>query len=293
MTWKKISGERLATQYIPETKAMDTGEEEEEIIVVPEEIPQVEPEKTPAPVQEPVKEPQRVGSWKSISQEAGGEEAPVKKEPKKVKGEIIGYRHGLAAKRDGQWMLHSPIKPLPWERGHVTAACGNGKDHEAPQKDCRCGLYAKWDEPGIASEFGNHEWITQVKAWGRVIPGSKGFRAQHMQITGLRPPKCEQCEEPATHMISANPDALSGRPTCADHMPESISGGSIKVHATPVGEVAKELSDFYGGATVRNHGEEWDDDDSMADFEKDIKGKDAYGWNSSKRWARIGQTFPK
>ena len=118
-----------------------------------------------------------------------------------------------------------------------------------------------------------------------------------MQITGIRPPKCEQCENPATHMISANPEALSGRPTCQDHMPDTISGGKIQVHATPIEDVAKELSDYYGGAEVRKHGETWGQED-MAEFEKDYAGKEVYGsaWKTIRtpgNWARIGWSFPK
>ena len=284
MTWKKVEKLILAIHYIPEYKAMDTGEEEEEIIVIPESVPNAVPERQPVREPEQVPVPQKVGAEKPDE-----EDIPAQK--RTVNGELIGYRHGLVAKRDGQWILHSPIKPMPWDRGPVTAACGSGRDHEAPQKSCRCGLYAKWDESGLASEFGNHEWITQVKAWGRVIPGSKGFRAQHMQITGIRPPKCEQCDEPATHMISANPAALSGRPSCQDHMPESIGGGKIQIHATSVADVAKELSDYYGGAEVRNYGEDWGIGD-MAHFEKDFANKETYGskWKSvSDGWKRTTQ----
>lgn len=280
------------TSQVQDWHMMRPDEDEKRFTIKPKEFPVEQPQPIKVPVKEPVKVPEKV----PVKVGAYDDEEVATKPTQTVNGELIGYRHGLVAKRDGQWMLHSPIRPMPWERGVVTASCGNNQDHEAPSPGCRCGMYALWDEAGVTEEFGNHEWITQVKAWGRVIPGSKGFRTQHMQVTGIRPPKCEQCDKPASHMISANDNALSGRPTCEEHMPESIASGKIKIKATPIGDIAKELSNYYGGAQIKNQGEDWDNNDEMKEFEHDISGLSAYGtrWaKTSGHWARVGLIYPK
>lgn len=287
MSWKRVTGITKSAFKLPEWKLMKTDEDEEEWTVIPEDVPT----DVPVPVKEPVKEPQKVPASRRAQVEDLDEPGEKKSKPERtVKGELLGYRHGLASKRDGQWILHSPIKPMPWERGVAEASCGAGRDHVAPQKDCSCGLYAKHTEPSLNNDYGTHEWVTQVKAWGKVCTGVAApdvMRAQYMQISGIRPPKCEQCDKPASHLISANESALSGRPTCEDHKPDTISGGKIKVVATPVEEVSKALSDYYGGAKVVPHGKSWSDDEGMDEFEKQFEK------GSSESWARVGYTFPK
>lgn len=60
--------------------------------------------------------------------------------------------------------------------------------HIAPDERCECGIYGLWsiDNPSSyeAYVFGNMPIITVVKATGKVLIGTKGFRAQNVEISG-------------------------------------------------------------------------------------------------------------
>lgn len=196
----------------------------------------------------------------------------------------IGYRFAVAAKQDGQWMFHSPMQPMPWPRGKAQAGTERcGHDHVAPDENCQCGLYAKGSEESLMESYpqdAKNGWITQVKMDGKLhtgrMPGT--IRSQYMQVMGIRPPKCENCDEPATHLIQLRPENLSGLPVCKEHRPETISQSENAPIAIPIHDVAKSLSDYYGGAKIVPHGKDWNDDDEpssdvddMYEFEKQFK----------------------
>jgi hypothetical protein len=56
--------------------------------------------------------------------------------------------------------------------------------HEAPEKDCTCGIYCYYNTENSHWQQGAD---AQVKAWGKIRKGSEGFKAQHVQITHVRP----------------------------------------------------------------------------------------------------------
>lgn len=270
--WKRISGVHVAGHPVHEFKMMRHDEDEKRFTVVPTGVPQEQPVQEPAkePAREPVKEPEKV------PEKVAGENMDISDKPKTINGEFLGYKRALVAKHDGQWKMHSPSQNHAWERGVSTAACAKGQ-HEAPGDNCMCGLYATWHEDDLPAEgYQDNEWTAQVKAWGEVLTGEsrpRVMRAQHMQIIGIRPPTCEQCEKPSDWCISASEQNMGGRPVCDEHKPDEISGSDSPVHLRNVHDVAKELSDFYGGAKVVKRGEPWDSDrpDDMSDLEKSFK----------------------
>jgi hypothetical protein len=51
-------------------------------------------------------------------------------------------------------------------------------EHKAPHKPCKCGIYAAY-EPKIVVGYADIKRVFGImEAWGKVIPGSNGFRAE-------------------------------------------------------------------------------------------------------------------
>jgi hypothetical protein len=62
--------------------------------------------------------------------------------------------------------------------------------HRAPQKGCSCGYWCYYT-PDYATDIGTSTaWtcLAAVEVWGDIVPGTKGVRAEHMQIVGILPP---------------------------------------------------------------------------------------------------------
>lgn len=109
-----------------------------------------------------------------------------------VPGTLRGYREWVPT-RNG---LQAINFPFIWKPGVNTAQCagfGGGRGlhalglegleglvHEAPVRDCTCGFYAK-HIPLHPSET----IAGVIKASGRVILGTTGFRAQYTEIEAL------------------------------------------------------------------------------------------------------------
>lgn len=53
--------------------------------------------------------------------------------------------------------------------------------HEPPNESCRCGLYARLDRDEVV----DGEVTGQIEAWGKIVKGAYGFRAQYARIKGL------------------------------------------------------------------------------------------------------------
>jgi len=90
----------------------------------------------------------------------------------------------------------------PWMQGtpypvEADATCGRGHHHRAPDLHCACGFYALREPP--------RTWMTprnvmlQVELSGKIIVGTKGYRAQHSQVLAVYLGQCE-CGLPASHV---------------------------------------------------------------------------------------------
>ena len=91
-------------------------------------------------------------------------------------------------------VLTGVVVPTLWEEPEMQASCSPYQRwplwgpvpaaHPAPDLDCRCGIYAmkspegtNWAEVGVWAEG-------PVRLWGRVLQGTKGYRADRARILG-------------------------------------------------------------------------------------------------------------
>jgi hypothetical protein len=92
---------------------------------------------------------------------------------------VVETRHGLR--------LASVIKDELWPLGEeLVAHCAADADHDAPQQECTCGIYAArepatvWtylrgrDDPPVVRRV-----LGRVALWGRVVEHEHGWRASH------------------------------------------------------------------------------------------------------------------
>jgi hypothetical protein len=105
-------------------------------------------------------------------------------EPALVPGELRGYR---------QFRLYSGgLYPVamdrmgPWSADTQRAACAKSIPHEAPDRDCQCGLYG-WYHPSDATGLPGGV-MAVVSASGRTILGDSGFRAAAARIEAVALP---------------------------------------------------------------------------------------------------------
>jgi hypothetical protein len=119
-----------------------------------------------------------------------------------VAGEIFGWK--VLALADDEQLYHasddphhivipttlaSPLEHALWPRHDwLYAVCTAGDpDHQPPVEDCTCGIYAV-AEPHSASEY---VWdaplsvLARVALAGKVIPGTRGWRAERARIVAL------------------------------------------------------------------------------------------------------------
>jgi len=126
------------------------------------------------------------------------------KEHELVPGVLRGYRQWRVAP-DGLLACNFPVR---WDRGINTAIHFGGgyvysdgttsthrgagnffrdrfpDEREAPVKGCTCGFYALHDPRDIST--GPAGWVGgSIKAYGRVILGDLGFKAQYAEIESL------------------------------------------------------------------------------------------------------------
>ena len=72
----------------------------------------------------------------------------------------------------------------PWQDGANTARClGHGHTPAAP--GCKCGFYA-YGTYGATCDYAEaRRLLAVVTCWGKVVPGTRGLRAQHARIEAI------------------------------------------------------------------------------------------------------------
>lgn len=98
---------------------------------------------------------------------------------------VIGYR---------QWNWDNyrlqSMKPGSWTNGSLTAEChhfsviDSPEKHRSPDLDCTCGIYAHY-LPIESYERQNSNVFGVVEASGKILMGTKGFRAEKVKILAL------------------------------------------------------------------------------------------------------------
>lgn len=130
-----------------------------------------------------------------------------------VYGEVIGHRFWGVIRHNGETRLRPYWVDLPWTGFVQEAICadrqGNPRTTDGtcadggpvPSLAHNCGMHGVWLETENKWESGSHKngvpVFGTVAAWGRVIPGKLGFRAQFVSVNSLEAPRCTtwQCEE--------------------------------------------------------------------------------------------------
>lgn len=114
-------------------------------------------------------------------------------EPDLVPGELRGFRQ-FDLREDGLYpLVHSETGA--WDGELERAACAVGREHPAPARDCRCGLYG-WYLPGSATvAIGPASAVISVR--GRCILGDRGFRAASAHIDAVALPAGVRWSPPA------------------------------------------------------------------------------------------------
>lgn len=124
-----------------------------------------------------------------------------------VAGPIIGYRCWHTTSRLP--LLLSNFNAELWRPGDVLQALchkqfDRGPNHHSPIRDCTCGIYAYSDPYQAAMDWATSDCSTghtdcpvcderasrlviagRIEAWGRVVPGTEGFRAQYARISAI------------------------------------------------------------------------------------------------------------
>lgn len=93
---------------------------------------------------------------------------------------VLGWRTwrvGRRAQRRAE--LIAPLAAVPWPPGRAMVASCGSTSHTPPGDRCRCGLYAAGDPGTLDWGPSETEVLGVVALWGRVVEGSRGWRASH------------------------------------------------------------------------------------------------------------------
>lgn len=128
----------------------------------------------------------------------------------RVSGMLTGYR-GWSVGRVGNDFRIFPVFrdwSAPYDKGVLTATCHSTEyrmKHSVPHLDCTCGFYASWSPEKIRDFTSSTNTFLQgrLKAFGKVLPGELGWRAQHVIVDGFYHPNCGVygCNNKATKYI--------------------------------------------------------------------------------------------
>lgn len=77
----------------------------------------------------------------------------------------------------------------PWTLGENIAKCRASRDHQVPDDDCGCGLWAYWQVPDALNPHGfGRPVLGVIEGYGRTLIGAKGFRCEKARIAALHFP---------------------------------------------------------------------------------------------------------
>jgi hypothetical protein len=101
---------------------------------------------------------------------------------------IVGWRAWRVVRRNGRLLLASPYVNVAWRPGSpLVAECHVGPaepepEHETPDPACACGIYASrlesLDWPAFVRTAPRPLVIGRVLLWGKVVEGTRGWRAE-------------------------------------------------------------------------------------------------------------------
>src|SRR5882757_73558 len=102
-------------------------------------------------------------------------------------GEVYALRTFRINTDDGTLVpVAQPAEYRAWAGGSAEATCARGRDHVAPDENCRCGVYAFGSVAEITRQYGQGQRVLAVVAChGKIIAGTKGLRAQRAKVVAL------------------------------------------------------------------------------------------------------------
>lgn len=111
--------------------------------------------------------------------------------PEPFVGEVRGVRRFRVQNNETLTPLFG--RPAPFRPGtnvaHCRAVMGPMLHHRggrpAPAEECRCGFYAYYRDDLDDYQFTFNTMQGVVEAWGKVITGNNGFRAENMRLVAL------------------------------------------------------------------------------------------------------------
>lgn len=152
-------------------------------------------------------------------------------DPTFIPAEIRGYRM-WTYRHDSGPLLRAVAMGYEWLRGVNKAFCAYRDDHEAPVKDCRatghgCGFYG-W-HTGFPDGFEDpirYPVLGVIRVSGRIILGTKGFRAEKAEIEALAPALPRTMQEGMVRDLAARYQVKymsSGEDAFAEFPPNDLS----------------------------------------------------------------------
>lgn len=119
-----------------------------------------------------------------------------------VPGVLRGYRHFRLSSAPPDGTLLSLNDMRPYAPGFHPAECTRRtpswsatndllRTHDAPQRDCTCGIYGWYNPKAIDQAFkpGYDRCTAVIEVKGRVVLGTKGFRAQAARVVAIALPE--------------------------------------------------------------------------------------------------------
>lgn len=111
--------------------------------------------------------------------------------PEPFVGEVRGVRRFRV--RNSETLTPIFGRPAPFRPGTNVADCravmGPMLHHRGgrppPAEECRCGFYAYYRDDLDHYQFTSNTMQGVVEAWGKVITGNNGFRAENMRLVAL------------------------------------------------------------------------------------------------------------
>lgn len=98
---------------------------------------------------------------------------------------VLGFKHWSFLSNSLKTSANVPKSShhADWSSGEWSAVCGKLKDHKSPDVECTCGIYAHYLP--LESYQVNTGVLGVVEASGKIVMGSKGFRAEKVKILAL------------------------------------------------------------------------------------------------------------
>ena len=180
--------------------------------------------------------------------------------PALVPGELRGYRRFRLAD-DGLYpTVHSAGGA--WSGGVERAVCAAGEEHDAPARECGCGLYGWYDPADAGASSGYGDASAVIAARGRIILGDHGFRSAGARVQAVAlPPRLRvqpRAAQRARQMLAEHyPSAAvyrSRREMLRDHPPGDLSALGITVLPNPAGRYRRRAFAVWLGGVLALYG---------------------------------------